>query len=208
MDGMVGILSKPDPRPADDPTLEATSAERADRAMARYAKGDDAAFAEVYDEVAPRLAAFLARRASCPRRAEELLQQTFLRLHLARGRFIPGAPVLPWTYAIARRLLLDDLRREGRRGRRLPGGPDLGWQPLGAPPADASLDARRALEQLQHELEKLPESQRRAFELLRFEERSLEEIAQATGATVSAVKSRVHRATEAIRLALSGRRGE
>src|SRR5215813_2272058 len=83
----------------------------ADGAMERYAKGDEAAFAELYDAIAPRLLSFLRKttRDSCA--AEDLMQQTLLHMHRRRGSFIPGAAVMPWAFAIARRLMTDSARR-------------------------------------------------------------------------------------------------
>src|SRR5215468_3689874 len=90
----------------DSPLLEG-----ADAAMERYARGDEAAFAELYDAIAPRLLGFLRKATRDAAAAEDLMQQTFLHMHRARGSFIPGAPVLPWAFAIARRLLTDQARR-------------------------------------------------------------------------------------------------
>src|SRR5215470_9959828 len=81
----------------------------ADAAMERYADGDAAAFAIVYDALAPRLLGLLRRQA--PQYAEDLVQQTFFQMHLARGTFVRGAQVRPWAFAIARRLLIDRIRR-------------------------------------------------------------------------------------------------
>lgn len=164
--------------------------------MARYANGDDAAFSEVYDAVAPRLLAFLTRRTGDARRAEDLVQQTFLQMHCARGRFVPGAAVLPWAFAIARRLLIDDHRRAGRR-------PDL-REPTDAPdPTAASgyeqASANQLAELLAAELDRLPAAQREAFELMRLDGLSLTEAADVTGASVSALKSRAHRAYDTLR---------
>jgi len=79
--------------------------------MERYANGDDAAFAEVYDAIAPRLFGFLLKARRDRVATEDLMQQTFLQMHRARGSFISGAPVMPWALAIARRLLIDSARR-------------------------------------------------------------------------------------------------
>src|SRR5262249_20161831 len=86
----------------------------ANSAMDRYAQGDEASFSELYDALAPRLYGYLLRQTRNDTRAEDLLQQTFLQIHCARGRFIPGADVVPWAFAIARRLLIDGVRRSGR----------------------------------------------------------------------------------------------
>ena len=85
-----------------------------DAAMDRYARGDDTAFGEIYDKLAPRLYGFLLRHTRDRAKAEDVVQQTMLQIHRARGRFQPGAEVTPWAFAIARRLLIDQHRRGGR----------------------------------------------------------------------------------------------
>ena len=94
--------------------------------MERYAAGDDAAFPSVYDAVAPRLYGYLLRQTRDRARAEDLLQQTMLHIPRARVRFIAGAEVMPWAFAIARRLLLDWLRRNRREMLADEGEPDAG----------------------------------------------------------------------------------
>src|SRR4029453_10505975 len=90
----------------------------ADAAMERYARGDATAFADVYDAIAPRLLEFLRKATRDASAAEDLMQQTLLHMHRGRGSFIPGAPVMPWACAIARRLVTDSARRR-RLERRL-----------------------------------------------------------------------------------------
>ena len=53
-------------------------------------------------------------------------QQTMLHIHRARDRFIAGAEVRPWAFAIARRLLVDEVRRGRRVVLSDDGDPDLG----------------------------------------------------------------------------------
>src|SRR5258706_12495523 len=90
--------------------VDAAWKERASAAMEHYADGDESAFLELYDLLAPRLEAFFARR--CDKHAaQDLVQQTFLHVHSARRHFSPGANVVPWAYAIARSLLNDRYRR-------------------------------------------------------------------------------------------------
>jgi len=85
-----------------------------DDAMDRYARGNDTAFGELYDGLAPRIYGYLVRQCRNPSVAEELAQQTFLHMHRARGQFLQGASVLPWAFAIARRLFVDQLRKNRR----------------------------------------------------------------------------------------------
>src|SRR5258706_3960985 len=91
--------------------------DEASAAMDGYAAGNDAAFGDVYDALAPRLYGYLLRQTRDPGRAEDLLQQTMLQIHAARGRFFRGAEVVPWAFAIARRLLIDSYRRRRREAK-------------------------------------------------------------------------------------------
>ena len=171
--------------------------------MDRYARGDDAAFEEVYDRLAPRLEVFLRRRTTDLGRVEDVVQQTMLRIHRARGRFTLGARVLPWAFAIARRLLVDAQRRtrevlattdDARAGELLVA--------LDAP-ADDVASAKEIAARLTEELAKIPENQRLAFELIKLDGLRVAEAAEVLGTTVAAVKLRAHRAYEALRRALA-----
>jgi RNA polymerase sigma-70 factor, ECF subfamily len=179
----------------------------ADAAMERYARGDAAAFADVYDAVAPRLPVFLRKATRDASAAEDLMQQTLLNMHRARGSFIPGAPVMPWACAIARRLVTDSARRrrvEQRVFSETPADDDrMTYDPV-APTAAADdlLHAHRLAGRLQQRIEALPELQRSVYRLLRQEGLSLKRAAEALGTTVSAVKLRAHRASVALRAAL------
>jgi RNA polymerase sigma-70 factor (ECF subfamily) len=173
--------------------------------MERYATGDDAAFEALYDAVAARVYSYLRRRVPDSHRCDDLLQETFLRIHKARGTFVSGAAVLPWAFAIARRLVLDQMRREGRS----PLVSDV--DPVDCAPASARaaadrpeqlVEASESARRLAGALAQLPESQRSAFELLKQDGLSLVEAAAVLGVTVTAVKLRAHRAYEALRAAL------
>jgi RNA polymerase sigma-70 factor (ECF subfamily) len=173
--------------------------------MDRYSAGDDAAFAEVYDFIAPRLFASLSRRTRDRTRAEDQLQRTFLHIHRARGTFIRGSDVLRWAYAISRRLGIDDHRRWVRD----PVGRaelESDWPCPREGIVEGEIAARETAARLQAALAKLPEKQREAFELLRLDGRSHEEAAAVLGTTVSAVKLRAHRAYEALRSVLDDRK--
>src|SRR5260370_240226 len=64
----------------------------------------------LYARLAPRVLAFIRSIVGERFTAEDLLQQTFLKVHEARGQFIPGANPIPWVFTIARRTCLDELR--------------------------------------------------------------------------------------------------
>ncbi|MEO8799327.1 MAG: RNA polymerase sigma factor [Polyangiaceae bacterium] len=173
-----------------------------DAAMDRYARGDDAAFGELYDGLAPRIYGYLVRQCRNRGSAEELAQQTFMHMHRARGQFLHGASVLPWAFAIARRLFLDQIRK-GRRELLTTSEEDAGVLTIANDPsAESNFYAGQIATRVQAVLATLPESQRTAFELLKLEELSVAEAAEVVGATSAAVKLRAHRAYQALRAAL------
>src|SRR3954469_17566170 len=88
----------------------------ANAAMDRYADGDAAAFPTLYDAIAGRIEAFVRRRSREPSRIDDIVQQTFERIHRARGTFIRGSDVLSWAFKIARNLCID-LGAQGWRER-------------------------------------------------------------------------------------------
>src|SRR6478609_1430017 len=79
----------------------------ANEAMDRYAGGDASAFPILYDALAPRIEGLVRRRTFDPSRIDDIVQQTFERIHRARGTFIRGSDVLSWAFKIARNLCLD-----------------------------------------------------------------------------------------------------
>jgi RNA polymerase sigma-70 factor (ECF subfamily) len=175
--------------------------ERANAAMDRYAVGDDSAFADVYDAVALRVHAYLLRQTRDRIAADDLLQQTLLQMHRKRGTYARGLAVLPWAFAIARRLYIDQLRR--RRTDALWSARDVGDDDhLTASSPDDELASREVAARVEAELARMPEKQRAAFELLKLDGLSHQEAAQALGTTVSAVKLRAFRAYGAIRAVL------
>jgi len=167
--------------------------------MDRYACGDDTAFAELYDLLSDRLFAFLVRRSGDASKAEDLLQQTFLQMHCAREGYVQGADVLPWAFCIARRLLIDGYRKGSRE---ILTGDDLDERVADELGPDDMLRSKQAAQLVAETLAALPEAQRVAFELIKYDGLSLAETAEVLGTTVTAVKLRAHRTYEALRAAL------
>src|SRR5262249_22057207 len=180
------------------------AAEAADAAMERYARGDDAAFGAVYDAVAPSIYGYALRSLSDPSQAEDIVQFTLLRMHRARGSFIAGAQVMPWAFTIARNLILDARRRRRRDERLREKQLATEIDPGGEAPPDEELVAAETATALATAYGRLPATQRRTYELLRRDGLSLAQAALTLGTTVTAVKLRLHRATEALRAAVNG----
>lgn len=185
-----------------------------EQAMGRFAAGEDAALGDVYDLASPAVFTFLLRLCRDRSLAEDLTQETFLRLHRARGLYRPGAPVMPWAYTIARRLFLDAVR--SRRHDAVPspdqgaavhagGGAMGGNVQSGREPVAPGRTAEELLADSQlagaveAALARLPEAQASAFRLLKGEGLSVAEAAAIMGTTKGSVKLRAHRAYEALR---------
>jgi RNA polymerase sigma-70 factor (ECF subfamily) len=173
-----------------------------DAAMDRYAGGEDAAFGDLYDLLAPRLYGFLVRQTRSAATAEDLVQQTFLNMHSARASYVTGAHVLPWAFAIARRLVIDGHRR---RRDEVSFDADDGPADLrisGEVGPDEALQVKQTAARVEAALASLPEGQRAAFELVKRDGLSVAEAAEVLGVSVGALKVRAHRTYEAIRAAI------
>src|SRR5713101_6964098 len=82
--------------------------------MMRYQKADPNASAVLVELLSPQLYRFFASQMGSRADAEDMLQDLWLRIHRVRHTYRPGEPVLPWVYAIARRVRVDNYRKRRR----------------------------------------------------------------------------------------------
>jgi RNA polymerase sigma-70 factor (ECF subfamily) len=176
--------------------------------MARYQQGDFTAATALVNQLSPQLHRFFLVQFVSRRYADDLLQETWLRIHEVRHTYRPGQPVLPWLYAIARNIRVDHYRKAQRAGLR----EQSFDENLDVPqPAGTGSTKTPDLEAI---LATLPESQREVIAMLKVAGMSLEEVARATSSSVGSVKQKAHRAYERLRERLrevgmrSVRRGE
>lgn len=174
-------------------------------AMLRYAQGDNSAFSAVYALLAPRLYGFCVRL--CPGRveADDLLQETLLKLHRSRSSYRPSANPLHWAFAIARCAYIDRLRRKKVRPEVLGDGPTLSAAPRGASEPESELRAAQLRELVQSVLLAQPEAARTSYILVRLEGVSVADAAAILSASTDAIKQRVHRVAQALREQLQRR---
>lgn len=169
--------------------------------MERYQQGERTAFDELSALLGPTLFRFFAHSAPDRSTAEDLYQETWLKVHHARHTYRPGEPVLPWLFGIARHVSADHRRRYARHSRRV----DALQQaaPVLAPQASAEghrAGARtEAAQLLELAMDGLPENQREALFLLKVEGLSVQEAAKIAGTSPGALKVRAHRAYNRIR---------
>lgn len=172
-------------------------------AMLRYADGDARGFEVVYAALGPVVSACQRRWVGDPALAEDLTQETFLRVHGARSRYLPGAPVGPWVLTIARRLSIDALRRGARRERLTGDGtlPEIAVEPLetSSVGADPTLGTEALMTALRAAVETLPEGQRAVVALHKLDGLPLAEVAARLGIREGAARVRAHRGYSRLR---------
>ncbi len=179
--------------------------------MGRYCDGDAKAFHRLYALVAPKILAYLIGLAGERALAEDLLQQTFMKLHQARPTYVRQANPVPWIYTIAHRTCLDELRRRNTTRVKLTGDGELPREPRATLAGDAE-EAAAATENAAADrisladLEDLPHNQREALILTKVHGHSLAEAAMITGSTPGAIKLRAHRAYVTLRDRLARRK--
>lgn len=166
--------------------------------MERVATGDEAALTEIIERWKNPLINFFYRSLHAYPQSEDLTQMVFIRLYRAAPRYKPQARFSTFLFHIARRLLINEYRRQQRK-------------PLEATdPADlqASTGGREELNTLEieeafrHALEGLPENHRTAILFFKQQEMSYQEIAEAMEASESAVKTWIFRARQHIKTQL------
>jgi RNA polymerase sigma-70 factor (ECF subfamily) len=176
-----------------------------DREIALLKKRDPDAISRLIGRYQHRLYRFLVRMVEDPAMAEDLFQQTWIRLLEKIGSYDARRNFEAWLFAIARNLAIDQLRR--RRGISLDEADDSGQAPverLAAGGRDALtqlLDFERGA-LLAAAIGELPAIHREVLTLRFEEEMKLEQISEVAGVPLSTVKSRLHRALESLRTRL------
>jgi len=160
--------------------------------MERYQQADPEAPGALIVAVSPALLRFFKSQAANREQADDLLQETWMRIHRIRHTYRPGEPVLPWIYAIARRVRIDGYRRTRRITVH-----ESAMDVLPEPPPQ--IEPRNPLPRFEALIAALPEGQREVVTMLKVGGLSLEEVARATSSTVGAVKQKAHRAYERLR---------
>jgi RNA polymerase sigma-70 factor (ECF subfamily) len=173
--------------------------------MVQYVSGDGSAFRELFARLAPPVHAFFLRSFRDPSTADELMQETFLKIHRGRRTYRSDLPLRPWIFTIAAHVRRDELRRRRRIKE------DCDEERLAAAEEAEAFDVSTQREQapatltqaVREALEGLPETQRVVVHLNRFEHMTFAEIARVLGTSEVAVRGRAFRAYAQLRRALS-----
>jgi RNA polymerase sigma-70 factor (ECF subfamily) len=192
-----------------DPEAPARSGDDAEdvRLMQLVAGGDTAAFEQLIERHQTLVAGTVARMLGSNSDVEDIAQQVFIRVWKSAGRYVARAKFTTWLLKITRNLVFNEMRR-AKRHPHLPVqiDPEAEEMPL-KDEVTATPDATLLQVELQAEIEKaimlLPDTQRMALVLRRYEELSYEEIADVLDLSVPAVKSLLFRARTELRERLS-----
>lgn len=163
--------------------------------QAYQATGDERAFAALYRHQAPMLARFVQKRLFRADDVQDIVQQTFLRLHTARDSYRAGEPVRPWLCTIAANLVRDHLRHKQRR-------PELSLELTGygkGQPSVAPFEISEPNHALEAALEHLSDVTQRIMEEHFMQDRPLVEIARDLGENPNTVRVRLHRGCRRLR---------
>ena len=164
--------------------------------MLRVSRGDRQAFAQLFDRHQQRVVRFCYRFTGDRSRAEELAQDTFVRLYRSADRYQPRAKFSTYLFHIATNLCLNAQR--GAKARPDPGvddGPSVFERQADAATPESSLEARDVEAAVQRALVGMSERERAAFAMARFEGLPYRDIAEALEASEAAIKSLIHRAS-------------
>jgi len=199
---LVGRLSVDDRLPSRGPAQE-MAASSDSVLMGRVARGDTEAFAVLYRRYERPLFGFLFRVAGARPLAEDLLQETFTRVWLAAASYDPGRGALrPWLYKVALNLARSELARKPHRVRHVPLETDVSLSSEGEGDVAEQIDAATRARAVAEAVAALPDFMREVVVLRCYQQLSLAEIAEITGAPVGTLKSRFHRAVVALRTRL------
>ena len=166
--------------------------------MRGYQEADRIAAESLMQALMPVLSRFFLSMSDVRRAADDLVQETLLRIHRARHTYRPGEPVLPWAYSIARHVRVDYYRKQRRTVHHEEAvDPDILQVRAVSPQAETG--STGDFETL---MGYLPESQREVLTMLKVLGMTVEEVARVTSSTAGAVKQKAHRAYDRLRSVL------
>lgn len=176
--------------------------------MLRVRQGDSSSFAVLLDRHRPAILRFIYRKVRNQALAEELSQEVFLRVYRSRDRYEPTAKFRTWLFCIATHLTLNAVRDSKKDAwhERLDGEPSAGPELQisdGRPSVEENMLREARLAEVRRAIAELPDIQRTAVRMQRYEEMEYSEIARTLRCSESAVKSLMYRAHEALRSRLA-----
>jgi RNA polymerase sigma-70 factor (ECF subfamily) len=195
-------------------TAAALDSDAHDKAlMVRIAEGDEAALRDLIEKHQGAVYGTIAKMLGDPTEAQDLAQQVFVRVYRAAGSYRATAQFKTWIFTIVRNLVFNEHRRRSRatlvslhppenEQGYAGGSPGLDLPDLANKTPGESLLQQEMLRKIDEAILALPEQQRLAIVLRRYDEFSYEQIAEILKTSVPATKSLLFRARETLRIAL------
>jgi RNA polymerase sigma-70 factor (ECF subfamily) len=177
------------------------------RLMELVSQGDTSAFETLVERHQSLVGGTVARMLGSNSDVEDIAQQVFIRVWKSARRYVPRAKFTTWLLKITRNLVFNELRRSKRHAhvplQTDPGAEEFPLKDEKNPAPDVSLLQTELQRAIEDAITQLPESQRMALILRRYEQLSYEEIAEVLDLSVPAVKSVLFRARTELRARLS-----
>lgn len=197
-------MSRQDPPPAGKSDADDEDV----RLMSLVSAGDMAAFERLVERHQSLVLGTVGRMLGSNSDVEDVAQQVFLRVWKSAGRYVPRAKFTTWLLKITRNLVFNEMRRRKRHAH-IPlqseaEDEERQLKDEQAQTPDAALLEAELQRTIESAIGELPETQRMAVTLRRYEELSYEEIAEVLDQSVPAVKSLLFRARTELRERLKG----
>ena len=193
-----------------DPEAPARSGDDAEdvRLMGLVADGDTAAFEALVERHQALVAGTVARMLGSNSDVEDITQQVFIRVWKSAGRYVARAKFTTWLLKITRNLVFNEMRRTKRHPHLPvqidPEAEELPLKDETTETPDATLLQAELQQAIESAIMQLPETQRMALVLRRYEDLSYDEIAEVLELSLPAVKSLLFRARTELRERLKG----
>ncbi len=207
-------MMKAEIRDVDSARAMAVDSDAHDKAlMVRIAGGDEGALRELIEKHQGAVYGTIAKMLGDPVEAQDLAQQVFVRVYRAAGSYRAMAQFKTWMFTIVRNLVFNEHRRRSRailiplhppenESSRAGGSPSLDLPDHATKTPGESVLQQEMLRAIDRAIRALPEQQRLAIVLRRYDDFSYEQIAEILKTSVPATKSLLFRARETLRVAL------
>jgi RNA polymerase sigma-70 factor (ECF subfamily) len=192
-------MSRSDPSPAG----KSEEHDEDVRLMGLIRAGDTAAFEQLVERHQMLVVGTVARMLGSNSDVDDIAQQVFIRVWKSAGRYVPRAKFTTWLLKITRNLVFNELRRAKRRAHiPIQTNPDAEEIPLkeeGVLAPDAAALEKELQEAIDKAIAQLPETQRMAVILRRYEDLTYDQISEVLDISIPAVKSVLFRARTELR---------
>ena len=205
--------ASPSAESAQTGAVEGASDEESVRLMLRVKEGDERAFEKLVELHQRAIIGTVARMLNSIEDAHDIAQQVFVRIWKSAPRYEPSAKFTTWMFTITRNLVFNEMRKRNRR-KEVPleaeneDDPPKQYAHPMAPSADVITQQDELERALDLAISKLPEKQRLAVVMRRYEEVPYEDICEVLGMSLPAVKSLLFRARTELRKHLAAYLGE